>query len=397
MTGPALVDLADPTVVLAVDEPDGPARLAAALSRLGAGPDTATVGCPSIWGAPRRARLQQALRALRCPARVVPRAVLIAGSHADPAARSCVVIERVAIEPVPVAAGDGESCRLWAAQLVVRTARGWQIERCAAGDAAGRHDLAALADTADSVFTDGLDDDECEAVADLLSPKEVVPIDRSLLAAHGHRFEPRAPLEFGFDPPPVARTRRGGTIAVGLVVTAVVLLGVLGAVARWPRPAAGAAQPTLERVGPAALQIPAGWRRTALSGDRPDDGRGLRAVFADAADGGRLIVVVTGLRPGATRESVAASLANRIAQRGDEVVVEFAADSTYGGRSVIGYREEPGSGPAIRWYVVVVPPADTAPADAAPGLQVSVGCQAGTGEGPIEPACRAAVASVRRD
>ncbi|MFZ2511261.1 MAG: hypothetical protein WAW85_09265 [Gordonia sp. (in: high G+C Gram-positive bacteria)] len=94
-----------------------------------------------------------------------------------------------------------------------------------------------------------------------------------------------------------------------------------------------------------------GWRRTELSCDRADDGRGLRAVFADGADRRRLIVVVTALRDGADRDSVAQSLANRIAQRGDDVVVEFAPASSYGGREVISYREAPriGSGdPLVR-------------------------------------------------
>jgi len=51
---------------------------------------------------------------------------------------------------------------------------------------------------------------------------------------------------------------------------------------------------------------------------------------------------------------------------------------------VISYREAPASGPPVRWYILV----DDA-------VQVSLGCQAGTGTADIDPPCRRAVASVR--
>ena len=84
------------------------------------------------------------------------------------------------------------------------------------------------------------------------------------------------------------------------------------------------------------------------------------------------------------RESVAGSLRNRIEQRGDDVVTEFSAATRFGGRDVIGYRESPASGGAIRWYVVVDD-----------GLQVSIGCQAGTAAESPDDECAAAVRSVR--
>ncbi|WP_298442062.1 type VII secretion-associated protein [Gordonia sp. (in: high G+C Gram-positive bacteria)] len=383
MSGCGTVDLGGAGFLRAADDSDAVARFAAGLATAGVGRHTRIIGGPSAWGSPRRDRLNRALRLVGSPARLVPRALLIAGSHADAATRSCVVVEPL---PVPGPPGDDPG-GLWTAQWVARSADGWRIERCTAGWPGDLDELAAFVSGADTVFAEPGTPD----LAAALAPDAAIPVDRALIAAHGHRFAPRGALTFDFAPPPITEKRRGAAVAIALAATVVVLLGAAGAVARWPRPGPVAARPGVERIGPVSIQIPAGWRRTALTGQRPDDGRGLRAVFADGGDGRRLIVVVTGLREGATVDSVAASLRNRIAQRGDDVVVEFAETSTYGGRRVISYREAPASGAAIRWYVVVGPELTTT---AAP-LQVSVGCQPGTGDAPIDPPCRAAVASVR--
>jgi type VII secretion-associated protein (TIGR03931 family) len=103
-------------------------------------------------------------------------------------------------------------------------------------------------------------------------------------------------------------------------------------------------------------------------------------VFVDPDDGRRLILVQTRVRDDSTQASVAASLRNRLGQRGDDVVTEFSPSTRFAGRDVISYREAPASGSAIRWYVLV----DHA-------LQVSIGCQPGTGAEPVDVECEQAV------
>ena len=132
--------------------------------------------------------------------------------------------------------------------------------------------------------------------------------------------------------------------------------------------------------------MPGDWRQSEqrTPSGSADDPSTTRAVFVDPDDGRRIIAVLTEVRAGSTRESVAGSLRNRIEQRGDDVVTEFSAATRFGGRDVIGYRESPASGGAIRWYVVVDD-----------GLQVSIGCQAGTAAESPDDECAAAVRSVR--
>lgn len=396
MSGRTVVDLADADFLCAVDDPDGVAVLTAGLAAVGVGERTTTIGCPSAWGRPRRARLHRALEGI-CPVRphvapdLVPRALLIAASHADAAITVCTVVETLLVPGEPPGSGHLPDAEVWTAQRVVRDGSMWRIAECAAGDATDTEDLATLAARSELVLMDG-------AVADRMLPvldgaaagARVVRVDRGLVERHGARWRQTDRIDFGFPEPPVAPPRRLPRALLVLVLVAVVVLGVAGLIARWPQSPADAR--TTQSVGPVTLTVPDGWRRTALTGDRPDEGRGLRAVFADDGDGRRLIVVVTALRPGATRETVARSLANRMAQRGDDVVVEFAAESTYGGRPVISYREVPASGPAVSWYVAVEPAGQDP--TAAP-LQVSIGCQPGTGEDPIDPPCRAAVSTVR--
>lgn len=385
--GRAVADLADADFLREVDGPDGVAALTAGIGALRLGPDTTTIGCPSAWGRPRRGRLHQAVRAV-CPSgRLVPRALLIAASHADAATSSVVVIEALLVP------GEcpGEHPDPWCAQLVSRAGPSWRIERSEAGElgtgTAGPGEipaeLTAFAGAAEVILVDGPGDGLTDALRSALPGARVACVDRALVERHGHRWLPPEPVDFAFPDPPIAPARRVPRAALAVAVAVLLAVLAAGLVARWPRPAA-VAQPPLRTIGPAALEIPADWRRTELSGDRPDDGRGLRAVFADGTDGRRLIVVVTALRAGADRESVAQSLANRIAQRGDDVVVEFAAASSYGGRDVISYREAPESGPAVRWYVVV---------DG--GLQVSVGCQDGNGAERIDAVCARAVGTAR--
>ncbi|MGO3325945.1 type VII secretion-associated protein, partial [Gordonia sp. (in: high G+C Gram-positive bacteria)] len=141
---------------------------------------------------------------------------------------------------------------------------------------------------------------------------------------------------------------------------------------------------SVQKVGTVQVEVPAGWQRSDLPDDRPADGAGERAVFADADDGSRILVVVTSLRAGSTRTSVADSLANRLAQRGDDAVLEFAPDTTFGGRRVISYRERPESGQQIAWYI-----------DVERAVQTSVGCQRGSSGESVDVVCASVVASVR--
>lgn len=380
-----VVDLADAAFLRRVDEPDAVRLLAHGLAGLGLastgdGPPT-VIGCPSAWGRPRRGRLDRALAAVLGPVPVLPRAILIAASHCDAVAASCVVVEALPIPGEPPETPPA----VWGAHLLARTAGEWRIVAACAGELGDPDAGAALVDLAgpaDVVLIDGPAAGELLAeVGGALPDVRRARVDRGLVRRHGELALPRTE-GFGFAAPPESAGAPWPRLL--LIVTAVVVLalGAAGVVARWPRPAPVAATGSAD-VGPVHLAIPADWHRTELADERPDDGRGLRAVFADAGDGRRLIVVVTALRAGATRTSVAESLRNRIIQRGDDVVVEFSAEATYGGRPVISYREAPASGAAIAWYVLV------------DGVtQISVGCQPGTGAAPIEEPCRGAVASV---
>lgn len=379
-----IVDLTEAEFLHGVDDDDGVRLLAGGLVGLGlAAPDgvpPTVIGCPSFWGRPRRARLNRALAAVVGPVPVLSRAALVAASHCDASTACCAVIEAL---PIPGEAPGGEP-GAWSAHLLSRTAGEWRTAAACAGELGDASAFAALIELirrADMVLIDGPDADELlAAVADALPDCRRARVDRVLLRRQGARAV-RRDVDFGFADPPAAAGHPWPQVVLALTAAAVLALGVVGLVARWPHPPVAEATSPVT-LGPVRLTIPADWKRTELAGDQADDGRGLRAVFADGRDGRRLIVVVTALRAGATTETVAQSLANRIAQRGEESVVEFAADARYGGRQVISYREAPASGPPVHWYVVV---------DGA--TQISVGCQAGTGGAPIDPPCRDAVAS----
>lgn len=306
-------------------------------------------------------------------------ALAIAASHSDALTRSCLVVERLTtVDDHP----DDEP--LWTATLVSRSADHWVLGDCDAGELdCDASELVKLARRAELVVVGGFGAELADRLAAVVPAARVVAVDDDLTRVHGWRWAGRASSsEASWPAPPVAPRRTAGRWVAAGVAGGVLVLGGLGVAARWPRPAM-ASTPTVERIGPVAVQVPASWRRTELAGDRVDDGRGVRAVFAAPDDGRRLVAVVTGLRDGATQASVAQSLANRLTQRGDDVVVEFAPASSYGGREVITYRELPASGPAVRWYVAVLD-----------GVQVSVGCQEGTGTESIDAPCRAAVESL---
>lgn len=134
-------------------------------------------------------------------------------------------------------------------------------------------------------------------------------------------------------------------------------------------------------VGRVSMVVPVDWRRTSDAVD--DTGAIPFTTFAARTDDRRIIVVQNAVRIDSTPTTVATSLRNRLRQSGGDTVSEFSAVTRYADRDVISYRETPGSGAAIRWYVMV-----------SAALQVSVGCQPGTRGESVDDACAAAVGSV---
>ncbi|ALG84155.1 type VII secretion-associated protein [Gordonia phthalatica] len=351
-------------------------RTFGALVRRCAGAGTVTV--PTVWGPVRTGSMMAELHGAGFVGAPVPRAVAIAASHADAAAARVVVVETGLL---PATGGH------WSAHLVERRGDRWDLGR---GEVTLPTEIptdpgwARLLEYAAAVFVDGPDRESVGRAVDVLSASfgvRGVVVDRTVLVAFGGRTRAAtgADLLAGLAAPPAAKPRR--STRVPAAVAGALLLATSGAAAwtHWPRETSPAQQTA--QVGQAELTVPGAWLRT----DQGSEVRGGdRAVFAAPDDGRRLIVVVSALRSGSTPTSVAESLRNRIAQRGDDVVAEFSENLDYAGRRVIGYRENPASGAPVAWYVTV---------DG--GTQVSIGCQEGTGEESVEAACRGAVGSVR--
>lgn len=331
---------------------------------------------PSPWGPRRVAEFRRRLAAVGLEATPVPRAVAIARSHADATVRRCAVLET---QVAPSTGGD------WMMHLVERQDDDWTVTRVAVtepGDVSDDPEWAAVAAAADIAVVDGPDRASVEEAMRALAapPGGVIRADRGLLARHGGRsVSARTSLAAALPPPPEPLPRPKTPIVVGVVMC--MLVGVAWFLVRpGPSPAESATQ----RVGVVQVDVPAGWRRSDQPDDRPSDGSGERVVFADVDGGGRILVVVTRLRAGSTMESVSASLSHRLAQRGDDAVLEFAPDTAFAGRRVISYRERPASGALIAWYI-----------DVDRSVQTSIGCQSGSGGETVDAACAAVVASVR--
>lgn len=338
----------------------------------------ATVAVPTVWGPVRTESMMRELRGAGFIGAPVPRAVAIAASHADAAAAQVVVVE-TGLRPTT----GGH----WTAHPVVRRGGRWELgggEVTLPGDIPTDRGWARLLTPAPVVFVDGPDHTSVERAVDVLAASfgvRSVIVDHAVLAAYGGRTRPVTGTDLlaGLPAPPEPNPGRGTRTPVAVAVTLLIAASAAAAWIHWPR-AAVPDQQTVQ-VGPAELAVPGRWLRTDQAGEvRGSD----RAVFAAPDDGRRLIVVVSVLRAGATPTSVAESLRNRIAQRGDDAVAEFSENLDYAGRRVIGYRENPESGAPVAWYVAV-----------ADGAQVSIGCQTGTGEASVETACRQAVGSVR--
>ncbi|MCF8590425.1 type VII secretion-associated protein [Gordonia liuliyuniae] len=340
-------------------------------------PGTVQVTHPSTWGTRRIAELTRRLAAVGVTATPVPRALALARSYADASVQRCAVIETAV---VPSTGGH------WAAHLLQLRDGDWTITGVAVtlpADVPDDDEWATIVSAADVAVVDGPDQASIDdALRTITAPSGgVVRADRALLTRHGGRaVSARARLAAAIPPPPAPSPRPKAPLVVGVVACA--LLG-LGWFLVKPGPSPAESAMTDQRVGPVQVKAPAGWERSDLSDDRPADGSGERAVFTDS-DGSRIVVVVTTLRVGSTRASVAESLANRIAQRAHDAVLEFAPDTVFGGRRVISYRERPESGPPIAWYV-----------DVERSIQTSVGCQRGSGEQAIDTVCADVVASLR--
>ncbi len=290
------------------------------------------------------------------------RPLAIARSHADASVAVLLVV--------------GTDGREWAVHRVAGAAA-VAAEPVLAGSAATvAADLPALAAGVDLVVVDAPPAHgraALRAVSAAVGPARLLAVDPVLLGRFGaHRpLPPVSPAMADCAPRPVRRWPA--------VVAAAGLVAAVGGAVLWSTDRS--AQTARVAVGGVRVEVPGQWRRTELAGEPAP-----RAVLVDPATGSRIIVAVSPLRAGATPESVAASLAQRIRQRGDDAVGEFAARAVFAGRTVTAYRETPDSGAPIRWYVRIV------------GLprgglrQFSVGCQDAGGPG-LENACRRAVAS----
>ncbi|MGB6246215.1 type VII secretion-associated protein [Gordonia sp. (in: high G+C Gram-positive bacteria)] len=366
-----------------IDDPRrrAPARPALAEALRAAGP-TAVVA-PTVWGPVRTGSLRAELAAAAPHAAAavpIPRAVAIAASHADATVHRCAVVET---RMLPSTGGH------WSVHAVARRQGRWELgngEVTLPRRIPADPGWARLLEEADAVFVDGPDPASIERARRLLAEVFGVraeSVDRRLLGRHGAGIAAvtGADLLAGLPAAPVAGRRPSAwapALVAALLSVAVVVVGVWS---HWPRPAVVDRETV--QVGRARLEVPGGWRRTDMASTGAD-GAGRRAVFAAPDDGRRVIVVVSTLRSGSSSATVAASLRQRIAQRGDDAVAEFAPDLAYAGRQVIGYRETPASGEPVAWYISVDQ-----------RTQVSVGCQGGTGAESVEAACRGAVGSVR--
>ncbi|MGZ8179201.1 type VII secretion-associated protein [Williamsia sp. SKLECPSW1] len=338
-------------------------------------PSSVTLAHPSTWGARRvgvvLSALETALGDGGTQISAVPRAALLAATHVESSMQVCAVVEahddRVDVHRVQ------------------RDAQGWRIARTSvlAADA-GPDELAALVDDAvEAILVDGDRGDRVDLVlglvADATPTGRVAAVDRALLHRFGvprpSRPDPPAP------PAPGRPARRQVLIAAGVLVAVVAV--VVGLVVWQSHGDDTVAPPAGEiaQIGRVSMTVPPGWRRTS---DAPDATGAIGFTSIAAPDDDRrLLLVQNSVRADSTLDSVATSLRNRLGQRGADAVAEFSADTTFAGRRVISYRETPGSGAAIRWYVVV-----------ASALQVSVGCQPGSRGESVEDACAAAVGSV---
>ncbi|KQR97368.1 hypothetical protein ASG12_15630 [Williamsia sp. Leaf354] len=347
-------------------------------------PQSLTVAHPTTWGHRRAGIVIDAARTVVARAgasttvRATPRAVLVAATHLEPSARVCVVAET-------------HDCRLDVHRLT-RDEDGWQVARTdVLDDPADSAVLGELVDdTVEAILVDGDNRDRLAAAIGLFEDAtptgRVAAAERALIHRFGGEMLPSSPPP---RPPDTTAARRPSrrTLVVGAVAVAVVIAAaVAGTVAFGgadddTSPATAAPTSVRADVGRVSMVVPVEWRRASDAVD--DTGAIPFTTFAARTDDRRIIVVQNAVRIDSTPTTVATSLRNRLQQSGGDTVSEFSAVTRYADRDVISYRETPGSGAAIRWYVMV-----------SSALQVSVGCQPGTRGESIDDACAAAVGSV---
>lgn len=348
-------------------------------------PRSLTIAHPTTWGSRRAGIVIDAARTVVARAgasttvHAGPRAVLVAATHLEPSARVCVVAE----------SHDGRLD----VHRVTRDDDGWQVARTdVLDDPADPAVLGELVDdTVEAILVDGDNRDRLAATIRLFEDAtptgRVAAAERALIHRFGGEVLPSSPPPRPPDTTAVRRPSRR-TLVVGAVAVAVVIAAaVAGTVAVGGSdddpPSASAAPATSVRadVGRVSMVVPVDWRRASDAAD--DTGAIPFTTFAARTDDRRIIVVQNAVRIDSTPTTVATSLRNRLQQSGGDTVSEFSAVTRYADRDVISYRETPGSGAAIRWYVMV-----------SSALQVSVGCQPGTRGESVDDACAAAVGSV---
>ncbi|MGW0037104.1 type VII secretion-associated protein [Gordonia sp. NPDC003376] len=349
------------------------------------------IGHPSTWGAVRAGVLRRAAARVASGIEIVPRVVLIARSHTDTTVSRCAVVETTHVPGYP----DG-SVPTWDVQRLRRSGGDWAIEASAvvtlAETGADRTEVeSAVDDGIEVVFVDGTNPGERAAAADVIGHHTVagriLEVDPGLISRWGGRTRRASSgADLVSDPAaePAASRRLRWIWVAAACATAVAALAAAVGIRQHDGPSA----PRIDQVtvGRTTLTVPGGWHRSDPPAPSGATGSGTqtRTVFTAGDDGTRILLVQSPVRAGSTAATVATSLHNRIRQRGDDVVTEFSPSTRYAGRDVISYREAPVSGAPIRWYVLVDD-----------DLQVSVGCQGGTGAETVDGPCAEAVASVR--
>ncbi|MFW0784408.1 type VII secretion-associated protein [Gordonia sp. CPCC 206044] len=363
------------------------------------GPLPVVIGHPSTWGRLRSSVFARSTAEMSVPVSVVPRAILIARSHTDIPMQRCAVVETSHLPNTPSDPAR-PAASTWDVARLRRSSSGWDFDSIDVlipdADDIGARTEAIVDDTVEAVFVDGDDPAEVTRAIEMMSAYtvagRVVAVDRELIRRYGWRTgrtqEPDGPVEMpavlsdpGVQSRPRPWVRRSLWMAGAAVVAVALVAGVVGFLHRDDGESEAQRTVTLGRTD---LVVPADWRESDLDADGQSDADAAsRTVFVDREDGRRILVVQGEVRDDATLQSVATSLGNRIRQRGDDVVTEFSPSTRFVGRDVISYREAPGSGSAIRWYVLVES-----------GLQVSIGCQAGNEGEPVDAECERAVSSV---
>lgn len=181
------------------------------------------------------------------------------------------------------------------------------------------------------------------------------------------------------------RRRRSRLIGAAVVVT---LVAATGGFLLLNRPGARASPTRTVQAQHASMVVPASWREA----ERTEDGQTSRLVLSpdgNPQDASRLLLVQTQLTAGADIASVAGTLGDQLSRQRDagRSYDLFEPSGQYAGRPVVRYREQPGGGRVVDWFVVV-----------SGGYQLSVGCghvatdvtDASRGR------CEQAVASVRQ-